>query len=576
MKNINFKTGVYYTKGFQNSIIYDSNNNELYKVDKEASELIDELLKGNVDIERNIFLKSTLIDNDLIEKSDSFFPDGKDDRVKLEKVWLELRKSCNMSCIHCYNSSNPKAENKCQLMTKNKWFEIIEQLKEYNPKTVILIGGEPLMYDGVDEIIKYIRKNIKNTVIVLYSNLTLLTKEFICILKENDVKVVTSIYGSTASIHDKITTVNGSFNKTVKGIKLLKDNNISIKANVVLMSINENDIENTKVLIKELTGKDTKVDIVRNVKPGLEYLQPQIAIKERVIRNVKSISNMTSDRYLKNMRGNFCWQGKINICYDGTVTPCIMFQGNKDVLSLKDETIEKVLSDNIIKKYWSMGKDKIAVCKDCEYRYFCPDCRPMARDKNKSSVKCLYNPYLGKWNVNENVLDDYDNAEKVDAEKNNSKIAFVFSCPGKMEYESQELCAGITGVNLNKLINMLHNSVPKVFQGKQKEDYFLTNSCNRVHYMAYTGRSEPKKSEITLPENICRLYDELSDKKIIICCGNKAKDAIELLNLKAKIIKICHLSNQGLGNSYVEIKNYDAKLKKICEFISEEIRCLEL
>lgn len=572
MENLIFKEGVYYTKGFKNSIIYDSNNNEMYKVDNEASRLIDDMLDGNIKIEDNEFLKSTLLDTNLVEYGIKPLSNAICDKDYLDKVWLELRKSCNMSCVHCYNSSNPNAENKCELMSKEQWFEIIKQLKEYNPKTVILIGGEPLMYKGVDEIIEYIRKNIPNTVIVLYSNLTLLTNKLLLVLKENDVKVVTSIYGSNADIHDRVTTVKGSFDKTVNSIKLLKNNDISIKANVVEMSINENDIENTKTYIKELTGKDTKVDIVRNVKEGLEYLQPKATQKERVIRNVKNISNMTSDRYLKNMRGNYCWQGKINICYDGTVTPCIMFQGNKDVLSLRNNTLSKVLEDNVVKNYWSLSKDKIDVCKDCEYRYFCPDCRPMARGKNKSSVKCMYNPYLGEWKVNESLLCAYENSEKVNAKINDSKVAFILSCPGKKEQISEELCAGKTGENLNKLIELLNQSMPKVFKGKSKDEYFITNSSNRVHYKAYTNSSEPTISEIKLPENMSRLYNELSDKDVIICCGVKARKAIELLEIKAKIVKVCHIGQRGLAKSYSNLSCVDAKLEKICELICDTLK----
>ena len=175
MKKINFKNGVYYTKGFKNSIIYDGNNNEMYKVDKEASILIDEMLDGNVNVEDNEFLKSALLDSGLVDYGDSIIIDDKLENKNLEKVWLELRKSCNMSCVHCYNSSNPNAEDKCKLLTKEDWLEIINQLKDYNPKTVILIGGEPLMFSGVDEIITYIRKTLPKAVIVLYSNLTLLS-----------------------------------------------------------------------------------------------------------------------------------------------------------------------------------------------------------------------------------------------------------------------------------------------------------------------------------------------------------------------------------------------------------------
>ena len=56
-----------------------------------------------------------------------------------------------------------------------------------------------------------------------------------------------------------------------------------------------------------------------------------------------------------------------------------------------------------MQKCWHTTKDHVEKCKDCEYRYACNDCRPLAQgsDSGKrwlaSSVDCLYNPYTGKW-----------------------------------------------------------------------------------------------------------------------------------------------------------------------------------
>ena len=47
-----------------------------------------------------------------------------------------------------------------------------------------------------------------------------------------------------------------------------------------------------------------------------------------------------------------------------------------------------------------LTKDKVDQCKDCEYRYACPDCRPdsLGEDKLAKPWYCLYNPYDGEWN----------------------------------------------------------------------------------------------------------------------------------------------------------------------------------
>ena len=41
------------------------------------------------------------------------------------------------------------------------------------------------------------------------------------------------------------------------------------------------------------------------------------------------------------------------------------------------------------------------VCKDCEFRYCCHDCRPLAEgvagNKKAKYPRCCYNPYDGEW-----------------------------------------------------------------------------------------------------------------------------------------------------------------------------------
>jgi len=48
---------------------------------------------------------------------------------------------------------------------------------------------------------------------------------------------------------------------------------------------------------------------------------------------------------------------------------------NKIVGNIKDINLQDLLLEERLKPYWSLSKDKIGVCKDCEYLYVCDDCR---------------------------------------------------------------------------------------------------------------------------------------------------------------------------------------------------------
>ena len=58
------------------------------------------------------------------------------------------------------------------------------------------------------------------------------------------------------------------------------------------------------------------------------------------------------------------------------------------------------VADSEFKKVWLINKDQIDICKDCELRYACSDCRAYTVDPeklNSKPVKCGYDPYQGEW-----------------------------------------------------------------------------------------------------------------------------------------------------------------------------------
>jgi len=69
--------------------------------------------------------------------------------------------------------------------------------------------------------------------------------------------------------------------------------------------------------------------------------------------------------------------------------------GNIEKLSLKEVSLREDFQ-----KIWSINKDQIEICRDCEFRHICTDCRAFLKDSNNTyskPLKCSYNPYTSKW-----------------------------------------------------------------------------------------------------------------------------------------------------------------------------------
>jgi SPASM domain peptide maturase of grasp-with-spasm system len=113
----------------------------------------------------------------------------------------------------------------------------------------------------------------------------------------------------------------------------------------------------------------------------------------------KSLFTVNIPSFTEAIHFNSCLNRKISICENGEIKNCpsmVKSFGNIKNVKLIDVLIDKNFSES-----WTINKDQIEICKDCEFRYICTDCRAFLVDsKNKFSkpVKCKYDPYTASWN----------------------------------------------------------------------------------------------------------------------------------------------------------------------------------
>lgn len=104
------------------------------------------------------------------------------------------------------------------------------------------------------------------------------------------------------------------------------------------------------------------------------------------------------DTFFESVLYNSCLNKKISIDKDGNIKNCPAMLQNFG--NIKDNTLGEALSHPDFKKYWNITKDQIEVCKDCEFRYICTDCRAYVEEPNNQCskpLKCGYNPYTNVW-----------------------------------------------------------------------------------------------------------------------------------------------------------------------------------
>ena len=68
--------------------------------------------------------------------------------------------------------------------------------------------------------------------------------------------------------------------------------------------------------------------------------------------------------------------------------------------NIKYTSLKQALEHKDFKKYWNITKDQIDICKACEFRYVCTDCRAYKEnplDDYSKPLKCGYDPYTNEW-----------------------------------------------------------------------------------------------------------------------------------------------------------------------------------
>ena len=109
--------------------------------------------------------------------------------------------------------------------------------------------------------------------------------------------------------------------------------------------------------------------------------------------------------YTESIKYNTCLNRKVSIDSNGNIKHCPAM--NKSAGNINDDSIKKLIENEGFKEIWYIVKDRIDICKDCEFRYICTDCRCFIKDPDNicsQPAKCTYNPYIAKWDGEEGYV----------------------------------------------------------------------------------------------------------------------------------------------------------------------------
>ncbi|WP_298938703.1 grasp-with-spasm system SPASM domain peptide maturase [uncultured Dysgonomonas sp.] len=108
--------------------------------------------------------------------------------------------------------------------------------------------------------------------------------------------------------------------------------------------------------------------------------------------------NLGIEHYTESLEYNTCLNRKIAVDSQGNIKNCPSMMESFGIIT--DTTLAEVINHPNFKKLWSINKDEISKCRDCEFRRVCTDCRAYLdnpEDIFSAPLKCGYDPYSAQW-----------------------------------------------------------------------------------------------------------------------------------------------------------------------------------
>ena len=362
-------------------------------------------------------------DEKVNENTQDFFLEEVQGRPLISSLQFELSSRCNERCIHCYIPNDKK--NHGFDMPTDKVKSIIDEFAAMGGIHVTLSGGEAFLHKDIIEIAKYCRE--KDLKISILSNLISLKDEQIKALKEVNLSLIqVSLYSMDPEIHDFITTVKGSFERTKASIEKLVAADIPIQISCPIMKANR--IGYNKVLdyAKKLKVK-AQTDYImmarsdldtENLANRLSLEETEVLLRDIIEHDIRyredtlqqlPITDEIKFNFERFIKQPVCGVGYDNCCItaNGDVYPCAGWQdyvlGNVYKQSLKViwEESERV------KELRKITQASFPQCLDCEARDYCARCLVRNYNESGGNMFAVNHHFCDVAFLNKKIVEEY-------------------------------------------------------------------------------------------------------------------------------------------------------------------------
>ena len=306
---------------------------------------------------------------------------------------IELTHRCPLACAHCYNNLPVgDIEARRRELDTQEVCRIIDEMADAGCLWLLLTGGEIFARQDFMEI--YLHAKRRGLLVTLFTNGTQITPQIADTLAEwRPFAIEITLYGRTRETYERLTGVPGSFDRCMRGIRLLKERGLPLKLKTVAVTINHHEIPAMQAFAEEELGVPFKFDGMINARTDCSHsplavrLSPSEMVRLDVGDPVRreewtALARERIGPITKTRDDVYQCGGGINafaIDPEGKMSICVLSQ--KDMFDLRKGSFKEGW-ERFLGKVRTKKTTRPTKCTDCQIRAICSACAATSELEN--------------------------------------------------------------------------------------------------------------------------------------------------------------------------------------------------
>jgi len=212
-------------------------------------------------------------------------------------------------------------------------------------------------------------------------------------------------FSDLLKLEDLYRVLSSSHHKSIQSVELLLKYNAGTPDEAYIELVEKQPIISNLTIHSSPEARILMVDYGCDEDSG-RYIKKQIHLVSQFIDSqihcgiitVKALNAPSPDNFFETRLHNGCLNRKVSIDAFGEIKNCPSM--SKSYGNIRNTSLNLAINSDGFKDKWRITKDQIEICKDCEFRYVCSDCRAYVEnpeDIYSKPLKCGYNPYTCEW-----------------------------------------------------------------------------------------------------------------------------------------------------------------------------------